>query len=54
MKSNTFWILVVLLAILAVVSFLFSYWMVGVGLAVIVIALLISRGMQTRHPKPTE
>ncbi len=54
MKSNTFWILVILLAILAVVSFFFSYWPVGLGLAILVIALLISRGMQSRNPKPTE
>ncbi len=54
MKSNTFWILVVLLAILAIVSFFFSYWPVGLGLAILVIALLVSRGMQSRHPKPTE
>ena len=54
MKSNTFWILVALLAILALVCFFFSYWPVAIGLAVAVIALLISRGMQANHPKPTE
>ena len=54
MKSNAFWIIVLLLAIFAILSFLFSYWMVGVGFAIVVIALLISRGMQSRHPKPTE
>ncbi len=54
MKSNTFWIIVAALAILAIVSFFFSYWPVGIGLAILVIALLISRGMQSRHPKPTE
>ncbi len=54
MTSNTFWILVAVLAILAIVSFFFSYWMVGVGLAIIVLALLVSRGLQSNHPKPTE
>ncbi len=54
MKSNTFWIIVAVLAILAIVSFFFSYWPVGVGLAIVVIALLISGALQANHPKPTE
>ncbi len=54
MKSNTFWIVVAVLAIVAIVSFFFSYWMVGVGLAIVVIALLFSRGLQSNHPRPTE
>jgi hypothetical protein len=54
MKSNTFWIIVAGLAILAIVSFFFSYWPVGVGLAIVVVALLTSRGLQSNRPKPTE
>ncbi len=54
MKSNTFWIVVAVLAIIAIVSFFFSYWPVGIGLAIVVVALLISRGLQTRGPRPTE
>ncbi len=54
MKSNTFWWIVGFLAVLAVVSFFFSYWPVGVALAIIVVALVISRGMQSSGRKPTE
>jgi len=54
MKSNAFWIIVAVLAILAIVSLFFSYWPVGIGLAIVVIALLVSRGLQARGPKPTE
>ncbi len=54
MKSNTFWIIVAFLAILALACFFFSYWPVGVGLAIVVVALLASRGMQARGARPTE
>ncbi len=54
MKSNTFWIIVAVLALIALASFFFSYWPVGIGLAIVVIALLVSRGLQARGPKPTE
>ena len=54
MKSNAFWIIVAVLAVLAIVSLFFSYWPVGIGLAIVVIALLVSRGLQARGPKPTE
>ncbi len=54
MKSNAFWLVVLPLAIFAILSFLFSYWMAGVGFAIVVIALLVSRGLQTRNPEATE
>jgi len=54
MKFNAFRIIVAVLAVVAVASFFFSYWPVGVGLAIVVIALIVSRALQTRGPKPTE
>ncbi len=54
MKSNTFWIVVALLVILALVCLFMSYWMVALGLAILVVALVVSRYMQTNNPKPTE
>jgi len=54
MKSNAFWIIVAFLAVLALVSLFRSYWPVGVGLAIVVVALLVSRGLQARGPGSTE
>ncbi len=54
MKSNTFWYIVGVLAVLAIVSFFFSYWPVAIGLAIVVVALVVSRGMQASGRKPTE
>ncbi len=54
MKSNTFWIVVALLVVLALVTLFMSYWMVALGLAIVVVALLVSRAMQANNPKPTE
>ncbi len=54
MKSNTFWWIVGVLVVLAIVALFMSYWMVTLGLAIIIVALVVSRSMQSNHPKPTE
>ena len=43
MRSNAFWIVVALLAVLALVGFFLGYPPVGIGLAILAAALLISR-----------
>ncbi len=54
MKWSMFWLVVVVLAAIAVASFFLSYWPVGIGLAIVVVALLISRALQARGPRPSE
>ncbi len=53
-KSNTFWIIVAVLVVIAVATLFLSYWPVAVGLAIVVIALLISRALQSTGPRPSE
>lgn len=53
-EGNTFWIIVAVLVVIAVASFFFSYWPVAIGLAIVIIALLISRALQSRGPRPSE
>ncbi len=53
-KSNTFWIILAVLVVIAVAALFLSYWPVAVGLAIVIIALLVSRALQARHPRPSE
>jgi hypothetical protein len=43
MRSRTSWIIFAVLVVLALVAFLMSYPPVGIGLAILAAALLISR-----------
>ena len=54
MRSNTFWIIVGVLAVLAMAALFLSYWMVTLGLGIIIVGLVVSRTMRANHPKPTE
>ncbi len=53
-KASTFWIILALLVVIAAASSFFGYWPVAIGLAIVIIALLISRALQARGPRPSE
>ncbi len=54
MKWNMFWLVVVVLVVIAVAAFFFNYWPVAIGLAIVIVAMLISRALQARGLRPSE
>ena len=52
-QPNAFWIIAAALLVIAVAALFPSYWPVAVGLAIVIIALLISRALQSTGPRPS-